>query len=172
MKKISALFILLTCASLQAQLTTLVINNYSNYYLYGRLGANGLSGNCFPGVNAPVDGDHIVQPNTLGISYKYSNSNTAATPINNWWVQTGATSPGMIRSYSHPSLISSGTISNNTDWSYYWFQIKDSSLQPYGDFTMGSTTACGGSGNLTYQSGSYAEAEWFTIGGYTYVQIY
>lgn len=172
MKKFFYLSLLLACASLQAQISTLVINNYSSYYLYGRFGANGLSGNCFPAINAPVDGDHIVQPNTLNINYKFYNSNLAATPVNNWWVQTSLTSPGTIRSFNHVSLNPSGVLSTNTDWTFYWFQTKDSALLPYDDFTMGVTNACSASSNVTNQTGTYAEAEWFTIGNFTYVQIY
>lgn len=171
MKKIFFLTLVLFEISIQSQITTFQINNYSSYYLYGRFGAYGISNNCFPAVNAPVDGDHIVPPNIVNVNYNYYNSSTSIVPINNWWVQTSPTSPGGIRASTHPSLSHYGAISMNTDWVYYWFQTKDASLNPYDDFQMGVVT-CGWTSNNTYFAGSYAEAEWFTIGGYTYVQVY
>lgn len=48
---------------ISAQISTLVINNYTGYYLLARFGANGLNGNCYPliGVNpSPGQGTYTV----------------------------------------------------------------------------------------------------------------
>ena len=79
---------------------------------------------------------------------------------------------------SQETLRSGGVLANNTDWSYIWLQCRDapSNGNYYGDFNLGSpNNNCNGT-TSTYQLGTYADAEWFTIssGGinYTYVQIY
>ncbi len=175
-------------AAIPAQISTLVINNYTNYYLLARFGANGLNGNCYPGIGSnpsPGQGTYTVPPaispgvTPFNVQYdKYYYSNLASIPIVEWYVQTNPTIPGGNRPYNHASLNPTGVIANNTDWSFIWLQSRDAPVNGnyYDDFNLGSpSNNCNGT-TSTYQLGTYSEAEWFTISiagtNYTYVQIY
>lgn len=144
-----------------AQTSTMVINNYSNYYLEGRLGANG---QCNPLIFAvPLAGQSIftIPPVTTTSYEKYKSSNVSTVPILEWLVNTGSGS-SVVRPYYHPVFDSFGPVSLYSDWSMFWFSTFDSSHIFFEEFKMGVNTNCTGN-SVTYQLGSYAEAEWFTI---------
>jgi hypothetical protein len=157
-----------------SQTSTLVISNYSSYYLEGRLGA---TGNCNPFVYAvPTAGlsAYTVPPATM-VSYdKYYYSNTAAVPITQWLVNASGNNP-IIRNYNHPVLLPLGAVATSSDWSLFWFETFDAAHNLYEYFNMGVNPSCNGS-VTTYKLGIYSEAEWFTITSgsivYTYINIY
>lgn len=174
--KILILCLTLFSSIFYSQISTLTVNNYSPYYLKVRLGANSSAVACLPSV---VSGIEQVPP-ALGllpftVTYnKFANSGVAVLPINSWFVTTSLTSPGILRPYNHPALNPSGPIALNTDWSYFVFQTFDGGTVSYDNFQLGVGN-CNGT-VYTAQSGTYSDAEWFTItsGGTitTYVQIY
>lgn len=177
MKKLF-LFLILSVSMLSyGQVTSFMINNYSSYYLKGRFGAMGSNGNCHPTVSPNTDGDYVVPPLTTGIEYRhFRSSNSSSLPITEWYVRMSPANPIQPRQYDHPTFFSTSVVTLNTDWAFFWFQTYDGGGTNYEDFTMGNPVydICGNGSNYTYQSGTsgLAEAEWFTIGPYTYVQIF
>ncbi|KQT26177.1 hypothetical protein ASG22_05770 [Chryseobacterium sp. Leaf405] len=180
MKKLLFMIAVIAANYSYAQLSKLAVYNYSSYKLVTRFGANGPS-SCYPAVlavPAPGTGSNTFSagsPSAPFISeYTYSTSNASAMPVYTWWVRTSLANPGIDRAYNHPAVNPTSAVSTSTDWTYFIFQAQDSSNNPYGDFSMGTGT-CNGTLN-TYQVGTYAEAEWFTLtsGGtaYTVVQVF
>lgn len=173
--KILILCLTLLSSIFYSQISTLTINNYSTYYLQVRLGANGPSGTCLPSVISGIQVPPGTSLSPFTVTYdKFANSGLSAVPIDSWFVTTSFTSPGIMRPYNHPALNPSGPIALNTDWSYFVFQTFDGGSVTYDHFQLGVGN-CNGT-HYTAQSGTYSDAEWFTItsGGTvtTYVQIY
>lgn len=182
MKKLSTLLVILLFAGkFSSQMSTFVVNNYSSMTLEGNLHANSTSGSCYPRVlsaepnalNIIVPSGSATVPSTVSFK-KYAFANDPATnfPLSQWWVQTTATSAGGYRPVGHVSLSPSGIIATNTKWTGFYFVTKNGTTY-YEEHFMGdpayySCTAC----LYTYNNGGYTEAEWFSIGDYTYVQVY
>lgn len=172
LKKIFLLFVFVTFF-VDAQKSTMVINNYSGYYLEGRLGAT--DDNCTIFVySLPSPGQNIytVPPYTDTSYPKYSQSNLSTAPITLWLVNTN--NNPMPRSYDHPVFYPTSGVTKYTDWDMFWFKTYDDQHNFYEDFFMGDNSC--NIGSTTYQSGTYSDSEWFTIssGGtdYTFLQIY
>lgn len=182
MKKLIILLLLILFVSkFNSQISNFVINNYSSMTLEGTLHANAISGSCYPRVlsNDPSGMNIIVPSGTPSVpstvSYKkYALANDPATnfPLSQWWVQTASTNPGIYRPVGHPSLQPAGTLATNTNWTGFYFVTKNGSVY-YEEHFMGDPAYFSCTGCLyTYNNGGYTEAEYFSIGDITYVQVY
>lgn len=182
MKNLSILLLfLLSVTKVSSQTGTFIVNNYSILTLEGNLHANSNTGSCYPRVlsSDPSDLNITVPPGTPSIpstvSYtKYATANDPSTnfPLNQWWVQSAATSVGVYRPVAHPSIAPTGTIATYTHWTGFYFVTK-SPTSYYEEHFMGEPAYFSCTGCLyTYHDGGTTEAEWFTIGDYTYVQVY
>lgn len=186
MKKLLVILFLTFCVVSFAQLSHLIINNYSPYQVKTRFGASSSAGNCIPAVssnppagtslfNIPAAFNPGLTPFTTEYE-KYAYSNSSAIPIMEWFVKTSSTSPGINRVYNHPVLTPLGPVAQNTDWSYFSFQTHDGNGNSFDDFYLSLSALCAGAPITTYISGTYSEAETFTITSgstiYTYAMIY
>lgn len=163
------------------QITSLFINNYTPHYIKARIFANGLNGNCYPSViSEPSPGQSTWQmppafspTDPFNVTYeKYYYSDLASVPVMNWYRKTSATNPYIYTSHNSAAFLPTGVIATNTDWSFMWMQTFDGGNISLDDFFVGSpANNCNGPAT-TYQVGTYSEAEWFTIGNNTFVQIY
>src|SRR5690606_16530486 len=170
-----------------AQVNTLVINNYSSLILEGVTYANAVSGSCYPAISSvnPTNFNIVVPAGTPSnpstVSYdKYINGNNASTnyPLTQWWVQTASTSPPGYRPLlptPHASFNLGGALDTNTNWTGFYFVTKDANNNYFEEHPIGNPayyvsgcTPCA----FSYNYAVYTEAEWFTIGNNTYVQVY
>lgn len=175
MKKIFLLTIILFSTTFFSQVSTLIIKNYSNYTLTGRLRATDLT-NCIPELymgNTLGTGNFTIPPTTSTSYDKFYNSNTSVVPVFDYLVRTNYNSPASLRPYNHPVIT---TISPTTEWSFYDFFTSDplNSGTASDHFTIGVSPCA--SSYPTNQIGTFSEVEWFSIsnGGttFSYIQIY
>lgn len=155
-----------------AQSTPLVINNYSKLSLEGRLMAcNRISGYpvAFAAPNPPY-GTYTVPPLTTDVKYVTLNtSGISSLPILKWYVTTAGGSTAY--NYNDPAMAG---VSSSVEWAMYHFVTKDDQGNGADTFMIGNpivSNMAGFSTNL-YQLGTTAEAEWFSISGMVYLQVY
>lgn len=174
MKKV-LLFLIVACGtSFSAQQTKLVINNYTANDYRGVIYAAG--SNCYPIVGntyypSPTYSPLIV---TAGNTVNVDSYSTGTVPF--WDVQTAAANPVLIRPYTHGSLIISGTISQNTDWfvsKFGMYYPGTNTSIPYMNASVSSgVSPCSTAPSYYTNPNTTFEAEWFTIGNYSYLQLY
>jgi len=167
MKKITLLaFMLLGCCTF-SQSTRLVINNYSSYNLVGRLIAGSPTvANSYLIAAPNTPGSYTVPALMTDIQYtSFDTSGLSTLPIYNWYLAAG------MFPYNDPAVSALVPVS---EWATFYFQTKDNAGNSYEDFRIGNPAISSGIGftSSSYQLGSYSEAEWFDIGGYTYLQVY
>jgi len=172
MKKTFPILCLLLGMYSFAQQSTLVINNYTNYKLTGRLRANHVT-NCLPELyvgNTLASGNFTIPPTTTATYEKYFTANVAPIAVNDFLVRMSTTTPAAVLAYNHPDVIS---ISPITDWRFFAFDVRDNTSinTVYDSFQIG-ISSCGAI-YPTYQLGSVTETEWFWVssGGTTYTFI-
>ncbi|MCS3531411.1 hypothetical protein [Chryseobacterium sp. JUb7] len=168
MKKITLLALtLLGCYSF-SQSTRLVINNYSVYNLEGRLIAGSpttSNAGLIAAPNAPY-GSYTVPALMTDIQYNsFDTSGISLLPIDNWYLASGS------YPYNHPNVTALVPVA---EWATFYFQTKDSAGNNFDDFRIGNPAISGAIGFTSFssQTGTYSDAEWFDIGGYTYLQVY
>lgn len=182
MKKLVFIILVTVFGNMFSQTSIFVVNNYSAMTLEGILYANPTTVTCYPMITSthPSVFNIIVQPGTPSMPYtvsykKYKFANDPATnfPLSQWWVQVSA-STGSYRSVLHPSFNIGGVFDTQTNWTGFYFVTKDASgyheEHPIGnpDYFLAGCTPCA----FSYNNAGITEAEWFTIGEYTYVQVY
>jgi hypothetical protein len=174
MKKLIVSTLVLCGALSFAQSTPLMIHNYSKLSLEGRLMAcsrinPGGYPVAFAAPNLPY-GVYTVPPLTTDVEYVTLNTSVASLlPILKWYVTTAGGTTAY--NYNDPSMAG---ISSSVEWAMYHFVTKDDQGNGVDTFTMGNpivSNMAGFSTNL-YQLGTTAEAEWFSISGMVYLQVY
>lgn len=182
MKKIIIIIVLMLFTSnFIAQTNTFVVNNYSSMILEGRLYANANSGSCYPSIISSSSSQNIIIPpgtnsNPSIVSYtKYADANDIITnfPLTQWWVQTASTSPAGYRPVASASLNANGPIAMGTNWTGFYMVTRYpngnyAEEHPVGNPAYFNCTSC----YTSYNFAGITEAEWFTIGTYTYVQVF
>lgn len=174
MRKTIILICLGLCSLVFAQQSKLVINNYTNYDYRGVIIAAGT--NCSPSISntyypEPTYMPLIVAANTSADVGLFS---TGTVPF--WDVHLSQTNPFVIRPFNHPSLSPGGVISQNTDWymsKFGMYYPGTTTSVPYMNTSVSSgVSAC--STEPSYYISPYTsfEAEWFTIGTISYLEIY
>lgn len=157
-----------------AQQSKLIINNYTGYDYRGVISAAGP--NCYPSVSNTYYPDPTYLPLivTAGNSANVDLYSTGLVPF--WDVQTSATNPVVIRPFNHPSLNSSGTISQNTNWYVSKFGMYYSGTTtsiPYMNASVSNgVSACSTAPSYYSNPNTTFEAEWFTIGSFSYLELY
>ncbi|MCS3531419.1 hypothetical protein [Chryseobacterium sp. JUb7] len=151
-----------------SQSKVLTINNYSQFKLEGRL----MAANSAPTITNPVVyaapnapyGVYTVPPFLTDIEYKtLSTSGYSILPIDTWYV----TDPTYGGSYAFNNPVMD-TVSSMVEWGRFDFVAKDNAGNPVDGFAMGEPFT----GAVYYTLGTHSEADWFTIGDYTYLQVY
>lgn len=176
MKKLIYLLFVVLYSSYNSQQSTMIINNFSAYDYRGEIDATGPN-NCFPKVSnttypAPLYSPLLVAAGAT-VDVGTYNSNNA---VSNWTVQTSAINPSSVRLYNNPTLQPSGIIATSTDWTFSKFTMYQSgtntSLPNSGVNISNGNSPCSAAPSYYNNPNIPLEAEWFKIGGYTYLQIY
>lgn len=176
MKRIIFLLLVTICSSLSAQQSKLIVNNYTPFDYQGVIIATGLAG-CYPSVSNTYYPEPPYHPLKIGPGMT-SNVGLFSSGIEvlNWDVQSASTNPVNVRYFTHPAVDSLGIIAQSTEWQHSKFSMYYAGTST----SVPNTTVNISSGtNVCYTWPSYysnttntLEAEWFSIGGYTYLQIY
>lgn len=157
-----------------AQSTPLMINNYSKLRLEGRLMAcSRINTNGYPVAFAapnPPYGVYTVPPLTTDVEYVTLNtSGLSSQPILQWYITTAGGSNTY--NYNDPAMAG---VSSSVEWAMYHFVTKDDQGNGVDTFMMGNPMVSNMAGFSTNfnQVGTTAEAEWFSISGMVYLQVY
>lgn len=113
--------------------------------------------------NAPY-GSYTVPALLTDVEYPtLSTSGYSILPIDSWFV----TDPvyGGNHAFNTPTI---DTLTSMVEWGRFHFVAQDSAGNGVDTFIMGEPAA----GGVYYALGVETEAEWFTIGGSTYLQVY
>lgn len=167
-----------------AQQSTLMVYNYSPYFLEARIEANGLNGSCYPRISSnDYSSYNITFPPASGGSpfiakYPKYNQGSASNPaINQWLVQSAAINPPLWRPTSHPQLSNTSIVTTSTDWTDCLMVTRDANFVYGAELELGdpSYDTCN-SVSETYQDRNYVIGEWFTITSgsekFTIVQVF
>lgn len=167
-----------------AQQSTLLVYNYSSYFLEARIEANGLNGSCYPRVSSNDYSNYNLtfDPASGGSPYiaefrKFNQGLSSTPPVSQWLVQTSATNPPSWRIPGHPSLNNTSIITTATDWTDCLMVGRDANFNYGAELELGDPAydSCNGP-SQTYQFRSTLEGEWFTITSgsekFTIVQVF
>ncbi|WP_144282716.1 hypothetical protein [Chryseobacterium echinoideorum] len=167
-----------------AQQSTLLVYNYSSYFLEARIEANGLNGNCYPRISSNDYSSYNLtfDPASGGTPFiaqfkKFNQGLSSTPPVSQWLVQSSATNPPLWRIPSHPVFVDTSVFTTSTDWTDCLMVARDASFNYGAELELGDPAydSCNGVSE-TYQFRSTLEGEWFTLTSgsekFTIVQVF
>lgn len=162
------------CALLNAQQTKLTINNFTTNDYRGLIYATNNS--CYPMVGNTYYPEPTYMPLIVpaGVSTMISSFSSGIVPY--WDVQTSATNPVLIRPYYHAAVSPTSTVALNTDWAFSKFGMYypgTTTSIPYMNAGVSSgSSPCFSAPSYFTSPYTTFEAEWFTISGESFLQLY
>ena len=191
MNKILFLISFATSLIVYAQQKHLIINNYTAYDFWGNVEARGINGPspCYPvlsPVTSSAGGAFWITVPAAPLTSPYFTTldvglYSSGPVIPYFSVFTSPSSTGIpARPFGHISLIPTGTISTNSDWDESKFHMTypgTTNYIPNGGVNLSRgispcSPAYPSNFNMSFSPTYPIAADWFTIGTYTYIEVY